>query len=159
MLTIGVQAATNAAPAPAEDVWVLTIGGAGATTTTGDTETAFGANISIGRTGELLLPYEAGIRQGFGYSSSDDSTVFSTRLYGDWTLLKIQRLDVFAGGTVGITYGSGVDENWVAGPEAGVRYWLKDDVALVGRIDYLFDLNNSKAQDRLNYGIGVQVTF
>lgn len=109
-----VKASTNApvavttTPAPASD-WVMTIGGAGATTTTGDSQTAVGLNFSIGRTLNLVkgLPAEVGIRQSIGYASGDGgNTLLSTRSYLDVTVLEFNLtettpVDVYVGGNIG----------------------------------------------------------
>jgi hypothetical protein len=144
--------------APAE-AWVFTLGGAGVTTTKGNSQSAFGTDFSIGRTSHLLLPFEAGIRQGIFYASPNGgSVVFDTRAYADWTLFTVKKLDLFTGGNIGLTYGN-TPLTWTVAPEAGLRYWVKKDVAILGRIDYPFNLNKGRANDTLNYFLGVQVKF
>lgn len=146
-------------PAEVPEQWTLSLGGSGATTTTGDSESIFGADISFGRTGHLLLPLEGGIRQSFGYDSSGEgTTLFTTRLYLDATLLSYKKLDLFAGGSAGLTYGN-TKPLWEAGPEAGLRFWLKKDVAVLGRVEYPFDLDNGRSKDFLRYFLGLQVKF
>lgn len=148
----------KAETAPAEQ-WVLSLGGSGSTTTTGDSQSLFGADISIGRTGHLLLPLEGGLRQSFGYDSRDDgTTLFTTRGYLDATLFTYKKLDLFAGGSVGLTYGN-TKPLWEAGPEAGLRFWIKKDVSILGRVEYPFDLDNARSKDFLRYFLGLQVKF
>lgn len=150
------QAATQCQPCPSEQ-WVLSLGGSGGTTTTGDSQSAFGADISIGRTGHLLLPLEGGLRQSFDYvSMNGGSTLLSSKVYLDATLISYKRLDLFAGGNIGMTYGN-VPMFWEAAPEAGVRFWLKRDVAVIGRVEYPFDLTNGKSENNLKYFVGLQV--
>ncbi len=142
-------------PAPAE-AWVLTLGGAGASTTGNDSSSAFGLDVSIGRTGHLLLPLEAGLRQSISYGDSD--TTLNTRLYSDWTLLTYKKFDLFAGGAVGLQYGN-QKPSWEIAPEAGARYWLKKDVAVVGRAEVPWDLDGWKFKDTVRYFVGFQVKF
>lgn len=142
-------------PVPAE-AWTLTLGGVGSTATTGDKGTAFGVDLSLGRTGHLWLPLEAGVRQSVGYT--DSSTVAGTKLYADWTLLTIKKLDLFAGGNLGVAYGN-APLVWTAAPEAGLRYWLKKDVALEGRTEFPFNLNDGSFNDTVTYVLGVKVKF
>ena len=154
-------AATNtvarAKSAPAQTVqaesWVLTLGGVGNTATTG-ADTAFGVDLSIGRTGHLLLPLEAGVRQSISYG--DGSTTLNTRIYGDWTVLTVKKLDLFAGGAVGLQYGNQTP-SWEIAPEAGVRYWVKTDAALVGRVEVPWNLANWEFKDTVRYFLGVQI--
>ena len=144
---------------PSSDSWTLTLGGSGTTTTKGDSQTAFGVEVGIGRTGNLLFPIETGVRQSIGYASGNGgNTVFGTKLYNDWTVLKVKSVDVFAGGNAGATYGN-VPLEFSAAPEAGLRWWLKKDVAVVGRIEYPFSLNSGKAADKLDYSLAFQVKF
>jgi hypothetical protein len=51
---------------PPAEAWVLSLNGAGSTTTRNST-TAFGLEMGLGRTGHLLLPLEAGVRQSVEY--------------------------------------------------------------------------------------------
>ncbi len=151
---------TVPAPAPAS-AWTMTLSGVGATTTTGNSESAVGLNLSLGRTTTLVLPFEAGIRQGIGYSSANDNAVnFSTKAYADWTLLKVGPVDVFAGGNIGAAYGDNTSMRWTAAPEAGVDVWLAKNVAVEGRVEYPFDLNpTTKAQNLLTYVVGFKFKF
>ena len=142
----------------APGAWVISLGGSGATTTTGNNDTSLGADLSVGRTGNLLLPLEAGVRQGISY---DSTVVLSTKLYADWTLFSFatDRVDVFAGANVGLTYGD-VQATWTASPEAGLRLWVKRDVAVLLRAEFPFQLNDeSKYTDTVRYFLGFQVKF
>jgi len=136
--------------------WVVSLGGAGATVTSGDTSTGFGADLSVGYTGKVLLPVEIGLRQGVTYSDND--TLLSTRVYSDWTLFTVKNVDLFAGGAVGITYGN-TKPIWTIAPEAGLRWWVKDDVAVIGRVEVPFDMVEWEYNDVLRYFIGFQVKF
>ena len=138
--------------------WVVSLGGAGTTATVGDHETAVGADISIGHTGTLLLPVEVGVRQGVSY---DSTAVFATKVYSDWTLVSLAQntLDVFAGANVGVVYGD-VQASWTAAPEAGLRWWVKQDVAVLVRAEAPFQLDSgAEFTDSVRYFIGFQVRF
>ena len=160
-----VSASTNA-PVAVETVaapvtpgaWVISLGGAGSTTTTGNSDTLFGADLSVGYTGKLLLPLEGGVRQGISY---DSTAVFSTKLYADWTLFSFatDRVDVFAGANAGLTYGD-VQATWTAAPEAGLRLWVKHDVSVLLRAEFPFQLNDgAEYTDTVRYFLGFQVKF
>ena len=144
-------------PVPAE-AWVIGLNGVGSTVTKGDTTSAFGAEVTIGRNGHLLFPVEAGIRQGVSYSSGNGgSTVLSTKVYSDWTVVSYKRLDLFGGANIGLQYGN-TPLTWTASPEVGARYWVKKDVAVVGRAEYPFDLVTGK-NDTLRYSLGFAVSL
>lgn len=139
-----------------ENSWTLSLSGVGSTITSGNTGTSLGADLSLGRTGELVLPLEAGVRQGIVYG--DGTTILSTRLYADWTVLTVKSLDVFAGGNVGITYGN-TSPVWTAAPEAGVRWWVQEDVAILFRAEAPFDITNETFSDNIRYTVGFRVDF
>lgn len=174
LLGMSAFAATNAPVATTTTVatnsafageWVMTVGGSGATTTT-DSETAFGLNFSIGRTLNLLkgFPEEVGIRQGLGYSSGNGgNTILSTRAYLEVTVLKFNLtknvpVDIYVGGNIGPNYGN-TNLKWIAAPELGVDVWLAKNVALDTRLEYAFDLDNTRSSDALVYTIGVKFKF
>jgi len=162
LLTSTFAATTATVKAPAQTVqaeqWTLTLGGVGNTATTSGTDTAFGADLSIGRTGHLLLPLEAGLRQSVSYG--DSTTTLNTRLYSDWTVVSLfnNKLDLFAGAAVGLQYGN-QKPSWEIAPEAGVRWWLKKDVAVLGRAEVPWDLDGWEFKDSVRYFLGVQVRF
>ena len=159
LLTTTTMAATNA-PVSTTGQWSLTLAGAGSTATTGPSDTAFGTTLSLGHTGTLLLPFEAGLRQGIAYSSTDGGNVLlSTRLYADWTLMRLGSVELLAGVAVGPDYGNQTLQ-WRLAPELETRLWLKDDVYVFGRVSYGFVLNDSvTAEDKLVYGLGVGFRF
>lgn len=161
-------AATNTvatAKAPAQTVqaesWVLTLGGVGAQSTDAATG-GFGLDLSVGRTGHLLFPLEAGLRQNVTFADveGETTTLFTTRLYSDWTLVSLfdKKVDLFGGGAVGLTYGN-TKPLWEIAPEAGARWWVKKDVAIVGRVEVPWNLENWEFKDTLRYFLGFQVKF
>lgn len=159
--------------------WVITIGGTGATGLDGNLDSAFGVNFSIGRTAQLLLPFEYGLRQSFNYTSGNDayvvcngptcvfypekesSILMTSKLYADWTLVKLGPIDLFAGGNVGVTYGDTMPL-WTAAPEVGVNIWLTKtrNMGIEGRVEFPFDLGtNPGFQDAMTYAVGLKVRF
>jgi len=140
----------------ADEAWTVSLGGSGASVTKGDVNTVFGADLSVGRTGKLLLPVEGGLRQSVGFDRSD--ILATTGLYLDWTLFTVKTVDVFAGGNVGVTYGNTAAQ-WEIAPEAGVRWWVKNDVAVLGRVETPFDLDGWGFKDTVRYFVGFQVKF
>ena len=145
--------------------WTLSLGGGGATTTTGDFQSAFGLNFQLGHTDKIIIPGEVGLRQGIGWSSTPDKSgsdwLLSTAVYQDWKLLSYKSLDLYAGGNVALGYGN-TTPRWSAGPEVEARLWLKKDVYTYLRTEYNFDLNTSegiKGQDALRFFLGVGFTF
>jgi hypothetical protein len=154
--------ATNA---PFFGDWVFTLGGSGATTTSGDSQSAIGLNFSVARDLSLFgTRDEAGVRQSFGYASPDGGTTLaSTRLYADvvvfsFNLAKDVPVDFYVGGAAGPTYGN-TTLQWKAAPEVGLDVWLAKNVAIDARADYAFDLNNGRSENVIEYVLGVKFKF
>jgi hypothetical protein len=167
LLASNVFADTTNAPVAASintNQWVFTLGG-GVTTTSGNSQTALGFDIGAGRTFGLDLPclseevrFEGGIRQGIGWGLSSTSTVLSTKSYLDSTLFSYKNVEFDGGGNLGLIYGN-ISTKWYAAPEALVKYWLRKDVAIYGGADYSFDLNRGRAEDAINYRVGLEFRF
>lgn len=145
--------------AQAEDGWVLTLGGKGSTEVVGTGESAAGLEVSIGHTGKVLLPAELGLRQSLSYTTNgDDTLVAGTKVYADFTVLNFKKLDLFVGANGGAQYGN-TPLTWSVAPEAGLRFWVVENVAVVGRVEYPYDLNPARFRESLDYNLLLQVKF
>ena len=127
------------------------------TVTTSKNNSVIGLSVGLGYTGKLGMPYEVGIRQGFGYSSDTSSGVFDTVLYNDWTLVTYKKIELFAGANVGVTYGD-TTTTWSAGPEAGVRVWLAKNVDISGRAGYNVNLQHTD-ESAMKYAVSLSLHF
>jgi hypothetical protein len=167
-----VKASTNApvavttTPAPASD-WVFTLGGSGATTTTGDSQSALGVSFSVAKELNLFsLREEVGVRQSIGYNSTDGgNTLLSTKPYLDvdvfkFNLTKEIPVTLFVGANAGLTYGN-TTPRWTLAPEAGADVWLAKNVAIEARGEYGFNIDNSgfNSQDAFAWFLGVKFKF
>jgi len=92
---------------------------------------------------------EGAIRQGFAFSDmpgSDDDWSASTRVALDynwdmgnwWPLLGVN---------LGYVYGDAVDDTFVAGPEAGLRYFVNSTTFILGMVEYQFFFDDSDDAD------------
>lgn len=149
-LTFTACATTN----DTDSQWALTLAGNGITTTTSDSQSHFGAELGIGRTGTLWFPLEAGVRQTVALG---DYTLFDTRVYSDWTILTHKKFDLSVGANLGVTYGDTV-AIWSAAPEVVAKYWVKKDVSIYTRLEYPIDLDRG-AQNVLKYTVGFSIRF
>ena len=159
-----IVAQTNAA-APAGDKWTLSLGGGGLTTTGDNSQSSFSLSGSLGRTGTFPilfeLPTEFGVRQSINYNSDNGGkTLLDTSVYYDLTVVRLfkDKLDLFLGANFGYTYGN-TTPMWRVAPEGGARWWFRDDIAVLARLDYPYDLSNGRMQEILNYFIGLEVKF
>lgn len=71
----------------------------------------------------------------------------------------------FLGVNFGRVYGEGVDDTWTAGPEGGVKWFLKQDAYLLAMVDYVIrfdsshDLDDGWHEGDFVYTIGFGLTF
>jgi opacity protein-like surface antigen len=172
VLVASVLLATSVVAAPATNApaadsglgqWTLSLSGAGSTSLTSDSKydsSAVGAQFELGHDGKFILPLTAGVRQGVAWGDSDGSEwQFTTRVFNDWTLIRLGNLQLDAGGNVGLNYGTKGEPRWVAAPEVVGRLYLKKDVDMFARVEYPFDLNAGRAENTLTYVLGVRIRF
>ena len=141
--------------------WTVSLAGGGSTAFNSNDQdaTVVGGEVQIGHAAKLILPLEVGVRQGVGYANSGNSSwLLSTRIYSDVVLVKFGNLQFDAGANVGVIYGN-TTLTWVAAPEVVGRLYLKKDVDLFARVEYPFNLNEGKAENRLDYTIGCRIRF
>lgn len=162
LFAITAGAATNApvvTATPDLGPWTLSVAGGGSSSVTGNKNSAVGLEFELGHSGQFILPLTAGVRQGLNYSNSEGSTwVLNTKVFSDWTLLKLGNFEFDAGGNVGINYGN-TTLTWTASPEVVTRLYLKKDVDLFGRVEYPFNLTEGRGNESLTYAIGLRVRF
>ena len=110
-------------------------------------------------------------RQGLGYADNDDVTGGSTSVTASSAValdyhFDLDRFQPFIGVGIGYSYGdSDVDETMFAGPEAGLKYFVKDDTFLYGLVQYQFffdetdDIDDNANDGSFLYAIGVGFTW
>ena len=139
--------------------WTLSVAGGGSSALTGDKNSAVGTQFQVGYLSKFVLPVEFGLRQNIGYSGANDSSwLFTTKVYSDWTVLKLGNLQFDVGANVGPTYGN-TSLTWTIAPEVVTRLYLTKTVDLFGQVEYPYNLNSGAAQERLNYVIGLRIRF
>jgi len=149
---------------PNTDNWTLSISGGGATTTTGDSQSAFGFNTQLGHTDTVFVPGEVGIRQGLAWATEPNKNggnwLLNTAVYQDWKVLSYKSLDLYAGGNASLGYGNRTPA-WSIGPEVEARLWLKKDVYTFFRTEYNFDVTSDSitSQNTLEYILGLGFNF
>jgi hypothetical protein len=107
----------------------------------------------------------AGIRQGFELTSADESRWNAdTALFGQYHFGQTP-LRPYVGAAAGFLYGDDVNDTFYGGPEAGLRYYLKPETFLFGRVQYQFLFDSGDDEDdrfddgRFFYTFGLGVTF
>lgn len=90
-----------------------------------------------------------GIRQGLSFidtAGGDNDWSGATRVALDYNF-DMGRWWPYLGGNFGYVYGDLIDDTFVAGPEAGVRYFVNETTFLLGAVEYEFFFDDSDDVD------------
>lgn len=149
---------------PRRGLWEWTLSGAG------ESDTAFessGANVTLDANHYLRRFWSVGARQTLGVveNSGDSSWNAATSVFSQYHFGRGQ-LRPFVGAEAGYLYGDGVTETFFGGPEAGARFYFRDNTFFEGRVSYgfLLDSDDNAAnarfdEGRLVYTFGVGFSF
>ena len=140
-----------------QGAWELSLSGSGSHDRDFD-EGEFSITGDIGQyvTPEILLS----LRQTVSYVSAGDDNFFaSTRVAGDYHVDLGHNLVPFIGGNIGYVYGGRVRDTFAGGPEGGIKYYMRDDAFLFGRIEYQFFFRSNDLDDRFIYTVGAGFNF
>jgi len=111
--------------------------------------------------------FELGLRQGLGYSDpevGDDNWNASTRAFADYHF-DLQRWQPFVGVNFGYLYGDDVNETWIAGPEVGVKYFVKPNTFVQALVEYNATFDSADEVDeafddgRFVYALGMGINW
>jgi hypothetical protein len=113
--------------------------------------------------GMFLTPSVEGIiRQGIAFADTPDDSDWngSTRLGLDYNF-PFDRYVPFLGATVGYLYGDSVKEQFIAGPEAGLKSFVNETTFILAAVEYQFLFEDADEADeafddgRFVYTLGV----
>lgn len=125
---------------------------------------SFGLSASVGR---YVTPnLEVSLRQGLNWAevNNDSSTAASTRLAADYNF-PLGRWEPFLGANIGYIYGGAVNNTGIAGPEAGLKYYLKPDTYAYLQTEWQYyfdsgnDLTDNFSDGSYAHTVGIGVTF
>jgi hypothetical protein len=133
--------------------WELTLSGVG----NNDKDFRSGAanvNGSLGYfyTKELEVSARQGLFWGDGGSFWSGATNIGLDYHFD-----MEKWQPFVGGNMGYQYGDAVDDAWLAGPEAGVKYFLNPTTFIQFTITYEFKMCEGIDEGAFLYGLGLGV--
>lgn len=144
--------------------WELTLTGSGASSRDLDAG-SFGVQASIGYF--IIDQLEVQGRQTVGYSDSDTTgtnVTASSAVALDYHF-DLDRFQPFIGAAVGYAYGKDTNDTGFVGPEAGVKYFVKEDTFIYGLVQYQFffdsgdDLTDNFDDGSFLYALGIGFTW
>lgn len=149
-------------PSDSNNPWEFILGGSGSNDKDFDTG-GFNVNAELGYyfTPELYVA----VRQGLGFTDFGDSSWSGSTTGAFDYHFNFDRLRPFVGVGAGFLYGDDVDESFIAGPEFGVKYYVKNDTFLYARGAYEFIFEDTDDADeafddgRFVYALGIGFNF
>jgi hypothetical protein len=117
---------------PRAGSWEATLGGSGASIDEFDRNT-FGLTGSLGYYVTPWMP--VGVRQTANLDFGDnvsDAYVGISRAFIDFQA-PLGAFQPYVGGIIGAQYGKGIDDKFIYGPEAGIKYWVNESTFLFGQ--------------------------
>tara|TARA_R100001460_G_scaffold103779_1_gene149109 strand:+ start:1281 stop:1844 length:564 start_codon:yes stop_codon:yes gene_type:complete len=107
-----------------------------------------------------------GLRQSMGFADSENDSSWNgaTRIFADYHF-DAGKWRPFLGANFGGIYGDGVDETFFAGPEGGVKYYVKPKTFITAQMEYqVFFDSASDADDNFDdgawaYSLGIGFNF
>ena len=149
---------------PESGDWEFLLSGTGANNKDFDAG-SFNVTADIGKyvTDDILLA----LRQSVGYTSrgAGERWTGNTRFAADYHFTIGDDIRPFVGANIGYIYGEGVRDTWAAGPEGGVKWYVKDETFLIGRMGYQFffrsadDVEKDFDDGQFTYTVGVGFNF
>lgn len=108
----------------------------------------------------LSKAWEIGVRQAVSFDDVGDSSFVNgaTYVFTD-AFLDLNAWQPFIGASAGVDYGPLRNEHFIVGPEAGVKYYVKEKTFIIARAAYLFDVNNSVDEGNTVYTLGIGFNF
>lgn len=143
--------------------WEFILGGSGSSDKDFDSTTlSLQANVGYFFTDQVELV----IRQGINVADLGDESSWSgsTRLGLDYNF-NLNNLKPFLGVNIGYLYGEDVVETFIAGPEAGIKYFLYTAAFIYAQAEYQFLFEEADEADdqfdegRYVYTIGMGIKF
>ena len=145
--------------------WEVTLAGGG--TSDNDFENNV-LNLNLDASTYFRTDLSWGIRQGVTVADTPAGSSYNgtTSVFGQYHFgAADSRLRPFVGARLGYLYGDDTEDSFIAGPEAGLRYYVKPEAFLFGRVNYDFlfesgdDASDQFDDGRFVYTVGVGFTF
>ncbi|RJP76980.1 MAG: hypothetical protein C4522_16550 [Desulfobacteraceae bacterium] len=163
LIAISMLFAVSNAIAYQKGNYELTLGGSGS-----NDESFDGAvfNIEAGLGYFITQNFEAVLRQGISYADipGDDNWNGSTRVSFDYNF-DMGNWFPYLGVNIGYLYGDTVEEQFIAGPEAGAKFFVNETTFINAGIEYQFlfedadEADNNFDDGRYVYMLGIGFKF
>lgn len=157
--------ATSSWAAPDAGDRVLTLSGSGSSDNSFDS-TSFSVNGELGWF--MNSATELGVRQSVNGTLLDDVDDIwngATRLYADWHFGGRNPFQPYIGVSIGGFYGENINDTFSAGPELGMKYYVKDKTFIEFTAEYQFlfedtdEIDSNFDDGAFLYSLGIGYNF
>jgi hypothetical protein len=135
--------------------WALTLSGTGANDQDFDGGSV-GVNGSLGYF--MSKEFEVGVRQTLTWTdtigSGGSAWTGDTRVFADYHF-DMDRWQPYVGAFIGFVYGDVANDDWIAGPEVGVKYFVNSTTFIDLNGAYAFNLEDGLDDGGFFYGLGI----
>jgi len=138
--------------------WELTLTGSGVSS---DDFNSTGLSVAGGVGYFLNDQFEIGGRQTLNFNAidgGDSAFAATTRAFIDFHF-DLDRWQPFIGASAGYRYGDDVDDEFIAGLEAGLKYFVNATTFVYGSFGWDFSLEDSLDEGNWVYGVGIGFRF
>jgi hypothetical protein len=134
--------------------WELTLSGTG----NNDHDFETGSAAVSGSLGYFVTEQiEIAVRQGVVWADGGSAWNGDTRLAVDYHFNFADKIVPFVGANIGYQYGDGISDDWIAGPEIGVKFFLNTTTFIQVTAAYNFALCEGLDEGAFFYGLGIGV--
>lgn len=164
LISLSLFSAVSLADAPMQGTREFSVSGAGSSDKEFDNNT-FAMEASYGK--YLSSAAAVGVRQSISVVDSQEGDTDwngATRVFYDYHFRQ-QNMRPFVGAHIGYVYGDSVEESFIAGPEAGFKYYVLPSTFVVAQIEYQFlfeeanDANDRYDDGAFAYSVGMGFNF
>jgi hypothetical protein len=104
--------------------------------------------------------FEGSLRQDIGLNSREGSSWDGASALAIDYHFNLGRVQPLFGASFGYSYGDRIEDQWVAGPEAGLKIFINGTTFIRALVQYEFPVADSFLSDgRFIYGLGLGVRF
>ena len=104
--------------------------------------------------------FEVALRQSIGLNDRQNSSWNGASVLAIDYHFNLGQVQPLIGANFGYSYGEGINDEWGAGPEAGVKVFLNQTTFIRALVQYEFPVNGSFQSDgRFIYGLGLGLKF
>jgi len=118
----------------------------------------FDASLTSGPEYFLTDQISIGLKNTLSLADGGSNRNGAIRAFGFWNF-DLGRWVPYIGANIGYAYGDSINDDFIAGPEGGVRYFVNSTTYIQANLAYEFNLNEGFDEGAWFYGLGIGFKF